>query len=273
MMSNANRALRYNRPPVEVIILSMEVKAQTAIDRLIEAVSPSLAAELDRIVQETRETMEQDFRARLSAAVQEAELARGATALAEIDRAVDEAKEETRRQVIAELEQEFGRKLDAATRQFRNEAAEERTRLETAMAQMKDEWSTELTKVDDERERWRTIAEMHQQLADASSQADILDRFLDLTQVFAPDMAVYVTKRDGLALWKSSGKTAFPKIISRETTDPESYFRLISIRGRTVAAVCAVPPFQAESVDFLASILERSIESFGLRLRAPLPRA
>jgi len=247
----------------------MDVKAQTAVDRVLEAVSPSLAAELDRIVQEIREAMEREFQTRLSAAVKEAELARSTTALADLDA----AKEETRRQVMAEMEQEFARKLDAATLQVRNEAAEERTRLEAAMAKMKDEWAGELTKVDDERERWRTIAEMHQQLADASSQADILDRFLDLTQVFAQDMAVYVIKSDGLALWKSSGKTAFPKIISRETTDPESYFRLISVRGRTVAAVCAVPPFQAESVDCLAGILERSIETFGLRLRAPLPRA
>src|SRR5206468_11619925 len=52
---------------------------------------------------------------------------------------------------------------------------------------------------------------------------------------------VYVIKADGLALWKSRGDGAFPEIISQQTTDPESYFRAITVRGKTVAAVSAMP--------------------------------
>ncbi len=71
-------------------------------------------------------------------------------------------------------------------------------------------------------------------------------------------LAVYVAKVDGLALWKSRGKASFPAIISRDTTDPEAYFRTINVRGKAVAAVCAAPPFSRETLDFLTASLERA---------------
>jgi hypothetical protein len=93
-----------------------------------------------------------------------------------------------------------------------------------------------------------------------------------LADSFAAGLAVYINKADGLALWKHRGKAAFPEIISEETTDPESYFRTINVRDKTVAAVCAVPPFKGEVLDFLGSAMERAIEVYGLRLRAPLTK-
>jgi hypothetical protein len=233
----------------------MDVKTQ-ALDRVLEALSSSLAAELDRVVQETRELLEQEFQARLRAAVRDAE-------------------EETRRQVTAELEQQFGARLEAAATRLRNEAAEERGKFEAAMNDLKNEWSVELNKVEDERERWRIFAETQRQLAEATSQSEMLSQFLDLVHPVAQGLALYVAKSDGLALWKSKGNGVFPGIISRETTDPESYFRTLSVRGRTVGAICALPPFQAGALDFLAASLERAVEVFGLKLRtlAPKPAA
>ena len=81
-------------------------------------------------------------------------------------------------------------------------------------------------------------------------------------------LALYVAKSDGLALWKSKGDGVFPQIISKETTDPDSYFSAIAIRGKTVAALCAAPPFKFDALDFLAAALERAIEVFGLKLRS-----
>ena len=84
----------------------MELKTQ-ALDRVLEALSPALAAELDRVVQETRETLEQEFQKRLQAAVREAETSTAAAAAIQLDRAVAEAKEATRKQVSEELELQF----------------------------------------------------------------------------------------------------------------------------------------------------------------------
>jgi len=50
----------------------MELKTHE-LERVLEALSPTLAAELDRIVTETRQALEQDFQKRLQAAVREAE--------------------------------------------------------------------------------------------------------------------------------------------------------------------------------------------------------
>src|SRR5207247_2615513 len=126
---------------------------------------------------------------------------------------------------------------------------------------------------EDERDQWRTFAETQRQLAEAASQPEILTRFLKLAEPFADGLAMYVIKGDGLALWKSKGKGAFPEIISKQTTDPESYFRTLSVRGKTVGALCAAPSFKGDALDFLAGSLERAIEVFGLKLRAPVPKA
>src|SRR2546423_1036205 len=128
------------------------------------------------------------------------------------------------------------------------------------------------TQLKDQIDQWRIFAETQQQLAEASSQPEILARFLKLAQPFAAGLGLYVTKVDGLALWKSRGSGAFPEIISKETTDPESYFSTIVVRGKAVAAICAVPPFKSEALDFLSASLERAIEVFGLKLKAPVPK-
>ncbi len=227
----------------------MELKTQ-ALDRVLEALSPALAAELDRVVNETRETLEQEFEKRLQTAVREAENATKFAADAELQRAVTDARETTRKQVGEELDQRFKRALEETTRKLNSESSAERARLQEQLTQ------------------WRIFADAQKQLAEASSQPEILARFLKLAEPFASGLAVYVVKTDGLALWKSRGKAAFPEIVSEETTDPESYFRTINVRGKTVAAVSGSPPFKAEALDFMGSSMERAIEVFGLKLRA-----
>ena len=231
----------------------MELKTQ-ALDRVLEALSPALAAELDRVVAETRQTLEQEFQKRLQAAVRDAETATKAAGDAQMAHAVADAQEATKKQITAELEERFRTKLAENTAQLKGEASAERKRLQEQIDQ------------------WRIFAETQRQLAEASSQPEILARFLKIAQPFASGLGLYVAKADGLALWKHRGKGAFPEIISQQTTDPESYLRSVVVRDKAVAAVCAVPPFKPEALDFLAASLERAIEVFGLKLRAPVPK-
>lgn len=229
----------------------MDPKTQ-ALDRLLQVLSPALAAELDRVVVEASESLEEDFKNRLQTALQEREAFVQMNAADELNRAVAEASDATRRQVTEELEQKFAQRLAEMTNLLQAQGAEERARLQEQV------------------EQWKAFADTPRQLAESSSQAEILARFLRLAEPFAPGLAVYVAKSDGLALWKSRGKAAFPEIISQETTDPESYFRTIVVRGRTVAAVSAVAPFKSEALDFFGASLERAIELFGLKLKNPV---
>ena len=246
----------------------MDVKTH-ALDRVFEALAPALGAELDRVAQEARDSVTQECDSRIQSAVREAEAAANETARAEIERAIQQAKDDARREITAELEQQFQQRLEGATAELKSEAAAERARLEEAMAQLKNEWSEELNKVEDDRQRWRTLAEAQRQLGEATSQPEMLARFLALGQPFAEGIAVYVTKADGLALWQSKGKGDFPKILSHDSRDQESFFRTISVRGKTVGAICAAAPFQTDALEFLAGSLEHAVEAFGLKLRTP----
>jgi len=229
----------------------MELKTQ-ALDRVLEALSPALAAELDRVVGETREALEQEFQKRLQSAVREAESASRQAAEAEQEQAVREARETTKNQVTEELNEQFKKTLEQATSALKSEA------------------STELARVQEQLDQFRIFADAQKLLGEVTSQPEILARFLKMTEPFAPALAVYVAKTDGLALWKTRGKAAFPEIISQQTTDPEFYFKVVTVRGKKVAAACAAQPYKAEALDFLVLTMERAIEVFGLRLRAPM---
>ena len=229
----------------------MELKTK-ALDRVLEALSPTLGSELERVVKETSEKLELEFERRLQDAVKEAQAAVQNEAVAELRRSVEETREQTRKQVSEELEQQFKKSLDETTKHLKSEWDAERTRIEEQLAQ------------------WRVLADAQRQFAGASTQAEILARFMKLAEPFAAGLAVYVTRADGLALWKCWGEAVFPEIISEGTADPESYFRTILVRGKTVAAVCASRPRKIEIVDFLVSSVERAIEVFGMKLTTPL---
>ena len=263
----------------------MELRTE-AVDRVLEALSPALAAELERVTEETRQRLETEFQGRLQAAIRDAEEAARITAEGERQHAVDSAVNETRtavrEQVTAELEDEFQRRLDetreAARRQVTEElqrdfdrrlqeVTDQATANQASLQQSQADWAKERTHLEQQIEQWRVFADSQRQLNEASSQPEILLRWLNLAETFAPSVAVYTTKSDALSLWKSRGGGAFPPVISFDTNGNESYFKPVVIRGKTVAAVSAVPPFRAEALDFLTATLERAIELFGFRLR------
>jgi hypothetical protein len=235
----------------------MELPTQ-ALDRVLQALSPALAAELDRLVNETRKALEADFQNRLQAAVRDAETAAQSQTKDELERAVQEAQNSVRQQVTEQLQAQFASALEEKSsqlQQLQSESASERARLQ------------------EELQRWRIFAEAQRQLAEAASQPEILSRFLRLAEPFAPALAIYISRPDGLALWKSRGQHAFPEIISEQTRDPEIYFKQIVVRGRTVGAVAAAGPgSKPDALDFMLAAIERAIEVFGLKLRAPSPK-
>src|SRR6185295_8733585 len=105
--------------------LLMKLKTQ-ALDRLFEALSPALAAELDRVVQETREGLEEEFGKRLRAAVGDAESVVKGAGDSELRLAVAEAIEATKKKVTEELEAQFQAKLADTTTQLQEKALSER---------------------------------------------------------------------------------------------------------------------------------------------------
>jgi hypothetical protein len=227
----------------------MELKTQT-LDRVLEALAPTLATEIDRVVRETRDALELEFQGRLESALRNAESAAAAALDSELQRARAEIADVTRRQVSDELEQQFKEKLDAALAQSQNDASATHAQMQQQL------------------DHWRTYAEAQRQLSEAGSQPEILSRFLRLAEPFAGNIALYVAKSNGLGRWRTRGNMDFPETISQETANSEAYFKTVAVRGKTVAAVYATNPFKAEALNFLGGALENAIEVFGLRLRA-----
>jgi hypothetical protein len=231
----------------------MELKTQ-ALDRVLEALSPALVKELDRVVQETRDELEQEFQQRLQSAVREAQSAARREAEVELQRRIAETREATSKQVIEESEERFKKNLEEHTNKIQSETAARRRMLEEELG------------------KWRLFVQAQKQFDEASTQAEILARFLKVAEPFAAGLAVYVAKADGLGVWKSRGSGGFPETISEGSADLESYFRTVVVRDKVVAAVCASAPCNMEIIDFLVSSVERAIEVFGLRLKAPLAK-
>jgi hypothetical protein len=231
----------------------MELKTQ-ALDRFLEAISPPIVKEFERVLAETRDELEQEFQRRLLNAEREAQSAVAKEAAGQLDRVVAEARESTRREVKEELEEHFKRTLKETTKQLQADWAAERSRLEEQLAQL------------------GVFVEAHRQFGDATTQAEILSRFTKFAESFSNGVAVYVAKGDRLALWKSRGDGTFPESITEETSVPDSYFKTVSVRGKTVAAVYALPPCKADVIDFLESEMERAIEVYGLKLKTPVQK-
>jgi hypothetical protein len=243
----------------------MELRMQ-AVDRLLEALSPSLSAELDRILQEARQELEAQFETRLQAALRDAELATLHLAEVRLEEAVIEAREAMRIQ----LTDGFTDQLNMCVQQVREEmSAKSDADMKAAFAN----WAVERTSLQEQLGRWHVYAEAQRQLSECTSQSEIVARLFKLSDPFTGSFAIYVAKSDGLALWKARGNRAFPELVSPDTIDPDLYFKPAVVREKMVAALCAVRPCKAESLDFLMSCFERAIESFGLKLRTrgPLP--
>jgi hypothetical protein len=276
----------------------MELRTQT-VDKILEALTPALSAELERVLQEARQQLEEEFRKRLESAIHEAESALMQLADAEKEKAVADARAKTSAEMQAagdkalvdarqKISAEFQVQQEKAIADAREKVSTEmRNQFQETLRQTIDQlgadfakqsqavgeqWGAEKGRLEDQVNLWRTYAEGQQQLSESGSQAEMLTRFLNLVEPYAGAVAVYVAKADGLALWKSRGKGAFSELVSKDTIDPESFFKPLVVRDRTVAAVCAVQPYKAEPLDFLSSCLGRAIEGFGMKLKTPLPR-
>jgi len=254
-----------------------------AVERLIDALSPTIAAELERVVSETRKTLENDFEQRLKDAIQNAESSTRNQAEADrkaaVERAVQEARDAIRKQVTDELQLQFNKTMDDTSTNLKTsyQAELQKAQVDLKKAQsdlqkLQTDWNSDRVALEHQVQQWRSLAEAQRQLADAGSQTEILVRWLKLAEPFGSSIAVYTAKADGLALWKNRGKAVFPEIISQQTTDPETYFKPIVVRGKTLAAVCASQPYSSDALDYLAVTVERTIELFALKLRTPAIR-
>ena len=242
----------------------MELRTQ-AIDRLLEALSPALTAELDRILEEFRQKLEAEFQEKLQTAIRDNELATLHLAEVRLEESVAQAREAMRIQ----LTEGFTEQLSFAVQQTREEMS---ARSDETMKAAFANWATERASLQEQLSRWHAVAEAQRQLSLCTSQPEIISKLLKLSEPFADSFAFYVSKPDGLQLWKSRGSHAFPAVISPDIIDPDLYFKPAVVRGKMIAAICAARPCLVESLDFLMSCFERAIESFGLRLQSRGPR-
>ena len=299
-------------------------EGKPTLDRLLAAASPAMAEELDRIMQESRASLEVEFNVRLKKALLEQEVDFRAKAEDERRQAVEETEKAVRAGVAAKLEAQFKADLTSQLDELRTRLEDEarqaidaskaeheqrvereresvrlgvtaemearfkgdlQTRLEQLRSSLEQEareaeerWKKESSeaagrwKEQDEEltrqvDRWRLLAEFSRRIGDASSQVEILARFLRAAEQFSVGVALYLNKPEGLELWKSCGEKAFPELISEETIDPEWHFSKIVVRDKTIAAVCALEVEDRESLLVLVDGLTKAIENFGLRIR------
>jgi hypothetical protein len=226
------------------------------LDKMLESLGPALSEDIARILESTRRQLEEEFRKRLEAVVRDTEKA----AASVTDSQREEILTKAREQLSLELKAQYDQTLRKTTAEMQAEF-DHRLRVSEQQSQ------AERTRLQEQVNLWRTYAEAQRKMAESRSQAEVLSHFLDRVEAFAPSIAVYVAKTDGLGLWKTRGRGAFPPVVSQSTIDPDAYFKPIVIRDKTVAAVCARPPFRAESLDFLSACLAYAIETFGMRLQ------
>jgi chromosome segregation ATPase len=212
-----------------------------------------LSAEVDRILDNTRRQLAEEFRRCVAEAAAQRE----------------QVLASSREAVSTELKQQFDQTLERTVADLKDQFAQQ-------MAAAREGWAEEKDRLQDQAELWKSYADAQREMGESKSQAEILTHFLRHAETFAPNIAVYVARVDGLALWKTRGNGPFPAVVSKNTCDPETYFRAIEVRDKTVVGICARPPFSAQQLNFLSSCLERAIEAFGARIqyraaKAPSP--
>jgi hypothetical protein len=234
-------------------------------DRLLETLAPLLTAELERVKAESRLQMEGEFEGRLQTALRDAELATLHLAEVRQEEAVIEAREATRIQ----LTEGFSEQLNYNLKQLREEmSAKANDDMKAAFAN----WAAERASLQEQISRWHAYADAQRQLTESASQLEMVTRLFKLSEPFADSFAFYVSKPDGLALWKARGGRSFSQWISADTIDPDLYFKTAVVRDKVIAAVCAARPCKTESLDFLVPCFERAIETFGMKLNRREPR-
>ena len=269
---------------------SLEVEFNVRLKKALLEKEADFRAEADedrrQAVEETEKSvrvgvtakLEARFKADLSSQLQELrtrleEQARQAidALKSEQEQRVERERESVRLGVTAEMEARFKGDLQSQLEQLRasmeQEAREAEERLKKEARETVERLKEQGKEVAKQVDRWRLLAEFSRRIGDASSQVEILARFLRAAGQFSAGVAMYLNKPEGLELWKSAGDNAFPDLISEETIDPEWYFSEIVVRDKTVAAICAAGVEDRESLLVLVEGLTKAIENFGLRIR------
>lgn len=236
------------------------VKAKLSGNRLIEAISPQLFTELDRMLEEFRQKLEAEATVRLKKALLDKESEFRTRTDEETHRVRSETSDRIRSEVTTLLEARFAGQLTSELEKVKQEMGiQAREALEG--------WQKERLDLVSKAEQLRVLYDFHSQVWGAASQSEILRRFMVAADRLSSGVAVYLNRDDGLARWETKGEAAFPELISQETIDPEWRFEEIVVRSRTVAAVCAAGVTGRESFDGIVTTLQRAIENFGLRSR------
>lgn len=233
-----------------------------SISRLLEAISPGLSTELERMLDEHRERLEAEATVQLRTALIEREAQIQETTEADLTRVRSETTEQVRQDVTRELEAQFEQTLSKELRALKD-------RLDSASDESAASWQRERVDLAHEAERWRVLADFYRRTGPVISQSEILKRFLKAGTHYASGIVIYLNKPDGLKRWGSEGEaSAFPELVSEDTRDPEWFWTPVSVRSRTVLAVAATGIGDLEALDALVAALKRAIEMLGLRLGA-----
>ena len=244
-----------------------EEESRQAVEETEKAVRAGVTAKLEAQFKANLTSQLDELRTRLE---EEARQAIDASK-AEHTQTVERERESARLGVTAEMESRFKGDLESRLEQLRSsmeqEAREAEKRLKKEASEAAERWKEQDEDLTRQVDRWRLLAEFSRRVGDASSQVEILARFLRAAEQFSSGVALYLNKPEGLELWKSCGEKAFPDLISEETIDPEWYFSQIVVRDKMVAAVCALAVDDRESLLVLVDGLTKAIENFGLRIR------
>ena len=236
-----------------------------SVDRLLRAVSPVLSLELGRVLEEQRKKLLAEANVRLRKALLDKEAELKALSHADQSRVRVETAGRVREEVTRELEVRFEKRLSTELRALKDRLGEDGRRAEMS-------WQQERAGLGEEAQHWRVLAEFYQRAGAATSQVEILRRFLKAAGHFAGGVALYLNKPDGLARWGMEGdQSAFPELVSDGTKDPEWYWVPITVRSRKLVVVGATGVRHREALDTLVSAFRRAIENLGLRVGTVVP--
>lgn len=230
------------------------------VRRLLEAMSPGLATELVRMLEEHRDMLLAEADLRLKQAIADRESELRTLSAAEQARARAETADQVRKDVTREMQAQFEQQLSKELRALKE-------RLDQASAQAQEVWAREKSDLEAEAVRWHVLADFYLRTSAAISQTDILRRFLKAGAHYSSGIVLYLNDPDGLRRWGTEGEgSPFPELVSEDTRDPEWYWAPIVIRDRMVVAVGATDVRDQEALHALVAALKRAIENLGLRL-------
>jgi hypothetical protein len=221
----------------------------------IDEAGSDLSVAISKILENARAQMEEEFRKQLESAVRDAESTSKVAAGTEMQQALADAQA----QLSTELRAQFDQTLQENTARMQAE-------FEQQLSAATKEWEAEKGRLQEQIDMWRGCADAQRQMGESQTQVEILGHFLDRAEPFATNLAVYVAKADGLALWKTRGSASFPQVVG-------AYFKTIVVRDKIVAAVFARQPLKPEALDSLSGALARAIEAFGMKLQTRTPAA